>query len=265
MKSPLVSVIVNCHNGQKYLSNCIQSILNQTYKNFEIIFYDNLSKDNSFQIISKYKDKRIKSFKTKKYFKLYKSRNFAIKKAKGKYITFCDTDDLWIKDKLKNQINLILKNKNIKIMYSNFYVLDEEKEKKYLQYKRKLPSGFITQDLLNYYCIGILTTMIDRRIFNKYLFNSTYDIIGDFDFFIKLSMRFKFYPIQKPLAIYRIHENNFSIKKSDIYILELKKWIINTSKLLQSKNYSIKTIKNNLIKLKIKTFFKKYFLIKLGV
>ncbi len=86
MKCPLVSVIVNCHNGQKYLAECIRSILNQTYTNFEIIFWDNFSTDNSYKIVNKFKDKRIRKFKIKKFSSLYKSRNLAISKSKGKYI-----------------------------------------------------------------------------------------------------------------------------------------------------------------------------------
>ncbi len=259
MKSPLVSVIINCHNGQKYLTRCINSILNQTYKNFEIIFYDNLSTDRSFEIVKSYKDKRIKKFQSNKYLTLYKSRNYAIKKAKGKYISFCDTDDEWIKNKLQIQINFILKNKNTKILYSNFYAFNEKKKRKYLPHKLKLPSGYITQSLLNYYCIGILTTMIEKSIFKKYLFDPSYSIIGDYDFFIKLSMKYKIYSIQKPLAIYRIHENNFSLVKSELYISELKRWIKKTSELHLYKRYSIKTVKTNLLKLKVKALFRKYF------
>ena len=61
-QNPLVSVIINCHNGQEYLDNCIKSVLNQTYKNWEIIFFDNNSEDNSVKIIKKFKDKRIKFY-----------------------------------------------------------------------------------------------------------------------------------------------------------------------------------------------------------
>ena len=65
MNRPLVSIIVNCFNGEKYLNQCIQSIINQTYKNFEIIFWDNNSTDESQKIVSQFVDKRIKVFKTK--------------------------------------------------------------------------------------------------------------------------------------------------------------------------------------------------------
>ena len=64
MNRPLVSIIVNCFNGEKYLNKCIQSIINQTYKNLEIIFWDNNSADESLKIVSQFVDKRIKVFKT---------------------------------------------------------------------------------------------------------------------------------------------------------------------------------------------------------
>ena len=86
MKLPLVSIIMNCHNGDLYLKESLKSVLKQKYKNWELIFWDNCSTDNSKQIIKKLKDKRIKYFFSGKFNTLYKSRNLAIKKAKGKYI-----------------------------------------------------------------------------------------------------------------------------------------------------------------------------------
>ena len=79
-----VSIIINCYNGENFLKQCIQSVINQTYKNWEIIFWDNLSTDNSKKILKNFKDKRIKYFKTKKFTKLYEARNLAIKKSGGK-------------------------------------------------------------------------------------------------------------------------------------------------------------------------------------
>ena len=70
-KNPLVSVIMNCHNGEKYLNESIKSLMSQTYKNRELIFWDNKSFDNSKKIIKKFKDKRIKYFKSEKFYNLY--------------------------------------------------------------------------------------------------------------------------------------------------------------------------------------------------
>ncbi|MEC7100177.1 MAG: glycosyltransferase family A protein, partial [Pseudomonadota bacterium] len=98
-KTPLISILVNCYNGEKFLYYAIKSILDQSYKNWEIIFFDNKSSDNSLDIIKKFKNKKIKIFinKTKNIFSLYKARNLALKKTKGDLIAFLDTDDTWNK------------------------------------------------------------------------------------------------------------------------------------------------------------------------
>ena len=77
-QSPLVSVIVNCHNGQKYLKDCINSIMNQSYKNWELIFWDNNSTDKSLEIVNSFKDNRIKIFISRSFNKLYHARNLAL-------------------------------------------------------------------------------------------------------------------------------------------------------------------------------------------
>ena len=129
-KVPLVSIIMNCYNGEKYLKESIKSILLQTYPNWELIFWNNKSTDNSEKIIKKFKDQRIKYYKSKKFLNLYESRNLAIKKSRGKYITFLDVDDQWLKTKLNNQVSFMSKNKkSFKMVYSNFYINDQTKKK----------------------------------------------------------------------------------------------------------------------------------------
>jgi len=108
---PLVSIIMNCHNGEHFLKDSINSIINQSYKNWELIFWDNKSTDNSRKILKLYNDKRIKYYYSNRYNTLYKSRNLAIKKAKGKFISFLDTDDMWGREKLRKQVNFLKKKK----------------------------------------------------------------------------------------------------------------------------------------------------------
>ena len=108
-KKPFVNIIMNCHNGGEFLTQSLNSIFYQTYKNWELIFWDNNSDDKSKDIILNYKDKRIKYYKSKKFFTLYKARNLAIEKAMGDYICFLDTDDQWYKNKLNTQVNIIKK------------------------------------------------------------------------------------------------------------------------------------------------------------
>jgi|TARA_B100000780_G_C21040743_1_gene417601 glycosyltransferase involved in cell wall biosynthesis len=237
-KLPLISVIMNCHNGKRFLSSSIESVLNQSYKNWEIIFFDNNSSDNSKEIFKSYKDKRLKYFKSSKLINLYAARNLALKKTKGKFITFLDTDDLWNKEKLKKQIKKILKDKNL-FLYSNYYILHKNKKK--LLSKKVLPSGYITTNLLKYYFIGILTVMFDKDLIkkNKLSFNKKYNIIGDFDLFIKLSTKTKFSYLHDPVATYRKHSQNYSRTNVDLYIKELKYWYQKNKK-----NYGKHDLKN---------------------
>ena len=108
---PSVSVIMNCHNGEKYLKESVRSVINQSYKNWELIFWDNVSTDNSKEIVKSFVDKRIKYFYSKKFTNLYEARNLAIEKASCNYIAFLDTDDKWSADKLEKQINFLNNNK----------------------------------------------------------------------------------------------------------------------------------------------------------
>ena len=259
VKEPLVSVIMNCHNGEAYLNESINSLIKQTYKNWELIFWDNFSTDNSKKILDNFKDKRIKYFKSNKFTSLYEARNLSIDKSSGEYISFLDTDDLWTEDKIEKQINFLQKNKDFKIIYSNFFILDENKNKKYIRHKKTLPSGSITQKLLDDYSLGILTVFLEKNFFQKFKFNNEYNVIGDFDLFINLSKQFKIASIQEPLAFYRIHGSNFSNKKIDIYIKELDSWIDSNEETLIKDGFSLKRQKILLNKLKIKFFFKKFF------
>ena len=258
-KIPLVSIIMNCHNGELFLEKSLNSIFLQTYKNWELIFWDNKSKDNSKKILNKFKDNRIKYYYSNKYNSLYKSRNLAIKKARGKYITFLDTDDLWHKEKIKKQINYVIKN-NIKVCCTNFYVLNEKKgeKKKFIQENKKVVT---TQNLLKRYDLGILTILIDKNLLKKNLFNTKYEIIGDFDFFTNLSLSHDIGFLNKTLATYRMHDRNLSLKRIDLHIKELESWIRSNSAMLKKKKISIKEQKFYLMKLKIKKGlnFYKYF------
>jgi glycosyltransferase involved in cell wall biosynthesis len=248
---PLVSIIMNCRNGEKYLKKSLKSVISQTYSNWELIFFDNCSKDRSKKILKEFKDKRIKYFKSKKILKLYEARNAAISKSKGKFITFLDTDDWWINSKLSKQIKIMLRNKKINIIYSNLYIFNQKKNFSFLYFNKIMPSGKITQFLLNDYKIAILTIMLKKKIFKDNHFNKNYNIIGDLDFFINLSLREKFYCMQEPLAYYRQHNENFS-KKIDIFTKELDHWSKKNFKKFTKLNFSLKRFKYFYYKIKFK-------------
>ena len=235
--NPLVSIIMNCHNGEKFLEQSLSSILKQSYKNWELIFWDNKSNDGSKKKFLKIKDKRFNYFFSKKYNKLYKARNLAIKKSRGEYICFLDTDDIWKSNKLKKQVNFLNKNKKSALVYTDYLIMKNSKIVGKISKSKSLYSGEITQNLLDNYNIGILTIMIRKKILEKIKFNSKLDIIGDFDLMLKISRKYLIGSIQEALAVYRIHENNYSKKKMNVYIKEIGEWIeINKKK--KFKNFS---------------------------
>jgi len=224
-KTPLVSIIINCFNGEKYLNACIKSVLKQSYQNWEIIFWDNKSTDLSLNIIKKFKDKRIKIFKSKEHTTLYKARNEAFKKCKGFYISFIDTDDTWHIDKLKKQVEIMEKNKNISFSYSNYYIFDQQKKTKIKAINKKKETNNLFNSLLKDYNIGLLTLIIKKNIFSKNkIFNDKYNIIGDMDLCLKMSMKHKAIYDHSILAIFRHHRKNMNFLNKRLEILELKNW-----------------------------------------
>ena len=160
--SPLVSVIMNCYNGEKFLDESIQSVISQTYDNWELIFWDNRSEDRSSEIFKKYQDKRFKYFYADKHTSLYEARNLAIQKSTGEFISFLDADDLWHKQKLEKQMDYFDDN-SIGVAYSNYWLVKKDLIKKKISFRKKLYRGHVYNELMDNYNIGILTTIIRKK------------------------------------------------------------------------------------------------------
>ena len=231
----MISIIINCYNGEKFLEEALHSIKSQTYTNWEVIFWDNMSNDNSALIYKSFDDKRFRYYLSSEHDLLYAARNKAIKKAKGNFIAFLDVDDFWHPKKLEKQI-LLFHDKEVGAVYSNFWFKDEEKKiiKKFSNFK--LPSGYIKDSLIKKYQVGLLTLMIRKEAFSNTGFNNKFHIIGDFDLCIKLSLKWKFAVINECLATYRWHGNNESIKNVLLQAEELKIWQKNLFKHLTKNN-----------------------------
>ena len=133
-----VSIIMNCFNGEKYLHSAIESVLKQTFKNWEIIFWDNRSKYHF----------------APKHTTLHEARNCALKKATGEFIAFLDVDDEWLPNKLEHQIGLF-KDPEIGFVCSNYFVQNIRKKKKWKAIKKYIPQGKVLDDLLKYYFVGL--------------------------------------------------------------------------------------------------------------
>lgn len=156
----LVSIIMPSYNTGKYIAESIQSIIEQTYKNWELLIIDDCSTDNTDDVVSQFRDLRIRYLKNDKNSGAAVSRNYGLQEAKGKWIAFLDSDDLWMPQKIEKQISFMQKNHYF-FSYTQYEEIDEQSKS-----LGRVISGpkRITQKLMKAYCWpGCLTIMYDAE------------------------------------------------------------------------------------------------------
>ena len=153
------------YNSENYILESIQSIINQSHENWELLITDDCSTDNTIELIKEYikKDKRIKLFKLKKNSGAGIARNFSLKNATGRYIAFCDSDDKWKKNKLELQLKFMQEN-DLVFSFSDYEVIDEDEN--YKGYV-KCPTKLTYKKLLKNNYIGCLTAIYDAEFLGK--------------------------------------------------------------------------------------------------
>lgn len=210
--SPKVSVIVPSYNRGFIILRSLKSISEQTYTNLEIIVVDDGSVDNTFDIVSQYDDPRVVYIKHNKNMGLSSARNTGIKASSGEIIAFQDTDDIWLKNKLKEHIEAFESTiKNIYVVYSGSYRYKNHK-KDYIPYKYILPKeGDVFKKLLGGNFIPAISLCARRECFEKVgLFDPILHSLEDWEMWIRLSKRYKFTYIPKPLNLIYYTEDSLS-------------------------------------------------------
>ncbi|MDA8630432.1 glycosyltransferase [Flavobacteriaceae bacterium] len=215
----LVSVIINCRNSEKFLNQCINSVVNQTYKNLQIIIVDNQSEDNTKEIINSYHDNRINYFNTLSNLSLGAARNFAIEKTNGEFIAFVDSDDFWEENKIENTVERFTK--NIGLVYSDVKYFNQYKHFQ-LYSHRNVYTGKCFNDLICDYNLCMSSCIISNRIIKKYniKFDKNLKVCEDLDFFLKIAFVSELDYVDEVHANYRIHNNNLSAQYLDLFYEE---------------------------------------------
>ena len=206
-----VSIIVPMYNAEKFIGKTIESVLAQTYQNWEMLIMNDVSTDNSLAIVSLYakKDERIKIVNTEKNVGVVKGRNFLIDLASGKYIAFLDADDYWHNEKLEKQIKF-MKEKNASISCTEYTRVKENEEKiNDVIIKEEISYN----DMLKNNYLGCLTVIYDankigKRYFKELEKNEDYvlwlEIVKDVN---------TIYGLKENLAYYRVLDNSRSSNK----------------------------------------------------
>ena len=213
-KTPLISIMMNCYNGEQYLEQAIQSVIAQTYSQWEIIFWDNNSTDNSANIVHSFNDSRIHYFKSKEHTNLGTAKNMALKKVDTQWLAFLDVDDFWEKDKLEKQVEIIKKDDGlIGLIYGRCNVLYENDQMRVETYKKgsNLPNGYIFDDLLYENFIPFATTIVNTEKFIETgAFSDELSHSTDYQMFLNLTAKYKVEVTQDICATVRKHSNNLT-------------------------------------------------------
>jgi glycosyltransferase involved in cell wall biosynthesis len=207
---PKVSIIIPTKNRADYVSAAIQSILNQTFVDFEIIIVDGASIDNTREVIIKFDDKRIRYIREKRDRGISTSRNIGIRLSRGKFVAFLDDDDLWMPSKLEKQLKLISKNPDIGAVSTGAWRIN--KSGKMIGFRIPFLRGNIFPKILEKNYIGNTSLVLVRKeCFKKVgLFDEDLPAGEDFDLWVRLAKYYQFDYVREPLVLYRVHERRIS-------------------------------------------------------
>ena len=216
MKPKLVSVIIPNYNYARYLSKAIDSALNQTYSNLEVVVVTNGSTDNSLDVLKEYGNK----IKLVDQINLGQSgaRNSGLQQAKGDYLAFLDADDYWHATKIEKQISYF--NSNVELVYcgiSRFFETENQLLSHGLpQFRGDCSQYFVTRPGVSIVLSGESTAIFTRSLFEKVgVFDGELNSAAGWDFFRRCSKLTKFEFVPEPLTYYRVHDSNMSNSSSD--------------------------------------------------
>ena len=212
MCQDLVSIIMPTFNTAKFVSDSIESVLNQTYTNLELLITDDGSSDGTRDILENYKkkDSRIKVFYLEGNQGAGPARNKCLKEAQGRYIAFCDSDDRWIPTKLEKQIQFI-QEKNCSLTYSSYILCDEDNREEgiFIAPKKVTYAGMLRDDK-----IGFLTALYDLKAVGEKFYFPSLRKRQDWAMVILLLKKCRVaYGLKEPLAYYRLRHNSISRNK----------------------------------------------------
>jgi len=214
---PTVSVNLCCYNSEKYLRETLDSIVNQTYKDWELVIINDGSTDSTESIIKEYIDKGYPIiYHYQENHGLGYSRNEALKRSSGEFIAFIDHDDLWMPEKLEKQIALF-NDDNVGIVACNAIQFSNDGCEA-LFCRKKLATGYVFRDFLGNYSLCLSTVVVSKKALFSLddWFDIRFNHIEEFDLFTRIAYKWHFDYVYEPLAKNRIHKESSSYLRPDL-------------------------------------------------
>jgi len=210
MEKPVVSVVMSTYNREKYICDAIKSVLDQTYKDFELVIIDDGSTDETLKKINFFKDDRIKYYYQDNAGQ-NSARNAGINLSHGKYIAMIDSDDIWHKDKLKKQVEILDKNHDIGLVYCGTVFIDENNGSVYKKPLVGYKGDILDKLLMTNFLYNGSCPLFRKNCTEKVgLFDTSFKRMTDWEFYLRFSIYYKFWGIEEYLLYYRIHNSTMS-------------------------------------------------------
>jgi len=246
-----ISVIINYYNSEEFLSEAINSVLSQTFGNFELILFDNSSTDRSNLVVQSFNDDRIKYFKSSKHVSLSRARSLALNECQNEWVAILDSDDYWESTKLIQQISKINSFPNVGLIYTDYFIVEKSVIK-----KPSFPSRQTDFDKLLFKNPIVFSSVLFSKsaLLSAGGFNPLLKYAEDYDLLLKIAQSKDLFFINKKLTYYRIHSYNIS-KKYELRAFAEERYII--KKYRDYKNFPPA---EKYLKKKIKKFFFKIFI-----
>ena len=221
-----LTVMMNCMNGEEYLSEALQHIINQSFKNWELYFFDNQSTDNSKNIFESFGDSRFKYFYFDKSYDLGYARQKAWKKIDSEYVAICDVDDLSLDERFDNQIKFLDSNLEYGVIGSNVFLIDSNS--KIFEEIKFEENSYILKHKIQYQHVFNSATLMFRKSAVDEVggYNPKYEMVNDYDLLYRISKKYEISCLNKTLVCNRQHGNNLSYKKivkGQLELLHLQK------------------------------------------
>jgi len=238
--NPLVSIIINCRNGEKFVNETISSVLSQTYQNWELIFWDNRSIDATASIVQSFHEPRIKYFLAEKSTKLGEARNLALNECSGKFIAFLDSDDSWKENKLEVTLQKF-DSSFVGMVYTNGYIKNQQNGFLRAFYKNTQPTGNLFLTFLSKYNVMLCSVVFKREVLDdmQVWFDPDFEFIEEYDFFTRVSKKWGIGYSHEKTCIWRMHPDSLTWSKNHLFEYENR---IFFSKFINENNNLIGTL-----------------------
>lgn len=211
---PKISIITPAYNCEKYLPEAVKSVLSQTFEDWELLMIDDCSGDNTYRCMEKLaeEDKRIRIFQNKVNSGTAATRNFGVRKAKGEWIAFLDSDDLWKADKLEKQLAMLTKHPDARLIFTGSGFMDADG--KPIAYTLHVPERVNRSRLLRQNIISCSSVLIRKELMTEFPMPEEGGIHEDFATWLRILEKIPWaYGVDEPLLVYRKARDSKSGKK----------------------------------------------------